>query len=136
VTVTRAAAAGERWRGVQYAVFDAPLAGGGFAARLAAAEAALAEGRRDAAAAAAAAAAHAGGGAPAESFAAILPHAPCGGAEDLALQLKDVLEAGGEGLMLRRPEARFSAWLRGAQQQQQRVRARRPQPPAPSPLCH
>ena len=126
VTVARgsgAGAAGERWRGVQYAVFDAPLAGGGFAARLAAAGAALAEGRRAAAASSS--------GAPAESFAAILPHAPCGGAEDLALQLKEVLEAGGEGLMLRRPEALFSAWPVRRRLQQWRARA---QPPATDPL--
>ena len=100
MTVTRGQAASEeRWRGVQYAVFDAPLAPGGFAARLAAAGAALAEGRR---------AAEAAAGGAVESFAALLPHTPCAGPEDLALQLQAMVAAGGEGLMLRNPDALFS----------------------------
>ena len=104
VSVTRAQTdVEEKWRGVQFAVFDAPQAPGGFAARLAAAEAALAEGRREAAA---------GGGAPVvEAFASILPHRVCAGPEDLALQLQAMVQSGGEGLMLRNPGGVFGAFF-------------------------
>ena len=107
VSVTRAQTdVEEKWRGVRFAVFDAPLVPGGFAARLAAAEAALAQGRREAAAEGG----DGGGGAAVESFASILPHKACEGPEDLAVQLQAMVQAGGEGLMLRNPGGVFGAF--------------------------
>jgi len=94
MSVTRTHTGGERWQGVHFAVFDAPLAPGGFAARLEAAGAALAAAR---------------GAASQEAFASLLPHTPCAGPQELALALQAMIAAGGEGLMLRAPLALFSA---------------------------
>ena len=90
--VRQPAASDTAWREVRFAVFDAPGAPGGYAARMEAAAAALARG-----------AAAAGPAAPA--LAAAHSFTLCAGAAELAAELARVEALGGEGLMLRRAEA-------------------------------
>lgn len=79
VSVVRSRDAGNAWRRVRYAAFDAPGAGGGFEDR----QVAL----RDAVA----------------GVAFALPQQMCRDASHLADELRKVTAAGGEGLMLRQP---------------------------------
>ena len=81
VSVVQSHDAGPEWRQVRYAVFDAPMALGGFEDRLAAIGDALA------------------GDGPAY----VLPQRPCGGQDDLLEELARVEHQGGEGVMLRQP---------------------------------
>jgi DNA ligase-1 len=85
VSVTRSHDAGNEWRGIRYAAFDAPMALGGFEERLAAMRAALL------------------GDGPAF----VLPQRICAGHDDLADELARVEHGGGEGLMLRQPGSSY-----------------------------
>lgn len=85
VSVVRSHDAGDAWRRIRYAAFDAPGAGGGFEDR----QAAL----RDAVA----------------GVAFALPQQMCRDASHLADELRKVTTAGGEGLMLRQPGSLYEA---------------------------
>lgn len=78
-SVVRSRSAGEEWRQIRYAAFDAPAVAGGFEAR----QAALRE--------------------AATGVAFALGQRQCDGASDLAAELSRVTNAGGEGVMLRQP---------------------------------
>jgi len=85
VSVVQSHDAGDEWRQILFAAFDAPMALGGFEDRLAAMRDALA------------------GGGPAYA----LPHRVCTGAADLLEELARVEHQGGEGLMLRQPGSEY-----------------------------
>lgn len=85
VSVVRSRDAGQAWRQIRYAAFDAPLALGGFEDRLAAVQEALA------------------GNGPAY----VLPQRRCTGHADLLEQLASVEHQGGEGVMLRQPGSAY-----------------------------
>ena len=89
VSVARRLDGGEGWRDLRYMVFDRPGLELPFEARVGVLERLLA-----------------GGGAP---YARLHPHVPCGGIDELRAELERVTEAGGEGLMLRRPGSRYEA---------------------------
>jgi hypothetical protein len=79
-STARSAAAGDAaWARITFMVFDAPQADGAFEARLAAAEAALGHARA----------------------ARIVAHAPARDNAEVAARLQEVIDAGGEGLMVR-----------------------------------
>lgn len=86
-SIVRSGAAGQEWRSVQYVVFDAPNAKGGFEDRLAHAQKVLTK-----------------AGAP---HARWLEHVKCDGYDHLRDELRRVEALGGEGLMLRRPGSRY-----------------------------
>jgi DNA ligase-1 len=86
-SIVRSGAAGQEWRTVQYVVFDAPNAKGGFEDRIAHAEKVIAK----------AGCAHA----------RFLEHVKCEGFGHLREELKRVEGLGGEGLMLRRPGSKY-----------------------------
>jgi DNA ligase-1 len=86
VGVVRSQSAGDEWRAVRFAAFDAPMALGGFEERHAAMRDALA---------------NCGG----QAFA--LPQRQCSGQADLLEELNRVQHLGGEGLMLRQPASRY-----------------------------
>lgn len=86
-SIVRSGAAGHEWKTVQYVVFDAPNARGGFEDRLAHAQKVLAR-----------------SGAP---HARWLEHVPCDGFDHLREELARVEGLGGEGLMLRRPGSKY-----------------------------
>lgn len=83
VSVVRSSDAGDAWRRIRYAVFDAPTAAGGFEDRLATVQDCVSD------------------------VAFALPHRICRDAADLADELAKVNAAGGEGLMLRQPGSRY-----------------------------
>jgi DNA ligase-1 len=85
VSVARSHDAGNEWRGIRYAAFDAPMALGGFEERLAAMRSAL----------------------PGDGPACVLPQRICTGQDDLAAELARVEHQGGEGLMLRQPGSSY-----------------------------
>jgi DNA ligase-1 len=86
-SIVRSGAAGQEWKTVQYVVFDAPNAKGGFEDRIAHAEKVLAR----------AGCAHA----------RFLEHVKCEGFDHLREELKRVEGLGGEGLMLRKPGSKY-----------------------------
>lgn len=85
VSVVRSRDAGDSWRRIRYAAFDAPGAGGGFEDRQVALREAVA------------------------GVAFALPQQICRDASDLANELRKVTAAGGEGLMLRQPCSQYEA---------------------------
>ncbi|HLL20799.1 MAG TPA: DNA ligase, partial [Kofleriaceae bacterium] len=87
ISIVRSGAAGQAWRDVQFVVFDAPNAKGGFEERLAHAQKVLTR-----------------AGAP---HARWLEHVPCEGFDHLRDELRRVEQLGGEGLMLRRPGSSY-----------------------------
>jgi len=86
-SIVRSGAAGQEWKTVQYVVFDAPNAKGGFEDRLAHAQKVLTR----------ASAPHA----------RWLEHVRCEGFDHLREELRRVEGLGGEGLMLRRPGSKY-----------------------------
>lgn len=80
VGVVRSKSAGDEWRSIRYAAFDAPLACGGFEQRQAAMREAIGTGP-----------------------AFVLPQRRCDGQAALLKELARVEKAGGEGVMLREP---------------------------------
>ena len=86
-SIVRSGAAGQEWKTVQYVVFDAPNAKGGFEERIAHAQKVLQK-----------------AGAP---HARHLEHVKCDGFDHLREELKRVEALGGEGLMLRRPGSKY-----------------------------
>lgn len=84
VGLVRSKAAGDEWRAIRYAAFDAPMALGGFEERQAAMRAAISGG---------------------PVFA--LPQRRCDGHGDLLNELARVEKQGGEGVMLREPGSRY-----------------------------
>ncbi len=86
-SIVRSGAAGEEWKTVQYVVFDAPNAKGGFEERLAHAQKVLAK-----------------SGAP---HARWHEHVKCDGFDHLREELARVEALGGEGLMLRQPGSKY-----------------------------
>jgi DNA ligase-1 len=86
-SIVRSGAAGQEWKLVQYVVFDAPNAKGGFEDRLAHAQKVLTR-----------------SGAP---HARSLEHVVCSGFDHLREELRRVEGLGGEGLMLRRPGSKY-----------------------------
>jgi DNA ligase 1 len=91
VSVVRSVAAGERWKGLAFVVFDAPAHEGTFEARIGAVEALL------------------GGGGSASRYARALEHAQLEGVDHLRQELSRVEALGGEGVMLRQPGSRYIA---------------------------
>lgn len=85
VSVVQSHDAGDGWRHVRYAAFDAPMALGGFEDRLAAMRETMA------------------GDGPAY----VLPQRQCGGNADLLEELARVEHQGGEGVMLRQPGSAY-----------------------------
>jgi DNA ligase-1 len=86
-SIVRSGAGGDEWRRVQYVVFDAPNAKGGFEDRLAHAQKVLQK-----------------AGAP---HARWLEHVKCDGFDHLREELRRVEALGGEGLMLRKPASSY-----------------------------
>lgn len=86
-SIVRSGAAGQEWKTVQYVVFDAPNAKGGFEDRVAHAQKVLTR-----------------SGAP---HARWLEHVVCDGIDHLREELERVEGLGGEGLMLRRPGSKY-----------------------------
>src|SRR2546423_1583954 len=88
-SIVRSGAAGAEWKQVQYVVFDAPNATGGFEERLAHAQKVLER----------AAAPHA----------RWHEHVVCNSFDHLREELARVESLGGEGLMLRKPKSKYEA---------------------------
>jgi DNA ligase-1 len=86
-SIVRSGAAGQEWKTVQYVVFDAPNAKGGFEDRVAHAQKVLAR-----------------SGAP---HARWHEHVQCDGMDHLREELARVEALGGEGLMLRQPRSKY-----------------------------
>jgi DNA ligase 1 len=86
-SIVRSGAAGQEWKTVQYVVFDAPNAKGGFEDRIAHAQKVLTR--------------------SAAPHARWLEHVPCDGIDHLREELARVEGLGGEGLMLRRPGSKY-----------------------------
>ncbi|MCW5804858.1 MAG: DNA ligase [Deltaproteobacteria bacterium] len=86
-SIVRAGAANAEWRSVQYVIFDAPNAKGGFEDRIAHAKKVIER-----------------AGAP---HARVLEHDPCAGFAHLREELRRIEGLGGEGLMLRRPGSKY-----------------------------
>ena len=84
VGVVRSRSAGDDWKAIRFAAFDAPMALGGFEERMAAMQDAVADG-----------------------VAFVLPQRRCEGQADLLEELCRVEQAGGEGVMLREPGGRY-----------------------------
>lgn len=84
VSVVRSKAAGEEWRAIRYAAFDAPMALGGFEERQAAMRDAIGTGP-----------------------AFVLPQVRCDGYAALLEHLANVEQLCGEGLMLRQPGSQY-----------------------------
>ena len=80
-TVRKPVPVDAQWRHIRYMVFDAPEAAGGFEERLVAATHAVER----------------------SGVAQAVAHRPCAGRSDLSEQFRAVVDAGGEGVMLRRP---------------------------------
>jgi DNA ligase-1 len=87
ISIVRSGAGGQEWKEVQFVVFDAPNAKGGFEERLAHVEKVL--GRAE------------------SRYARALDHVVCEGLEHLREELARVEQLGGEGLMLRRPKSPY-----------------------------
>lgn len=87
ISIVRSGAGGAEWREVQFVVFDAPNAKGGFEDRLAHVEKVLK--RAEA------------------KYARVLEHVVCEGLEHLREELERVEGLGGEGLMLRQPKSSY-----------------------------
>lgn len=84
VSVVRSRSAGDEWKAIRFAAFDAPMALGGFEERMAAMRDAVTDGA-----------------------AFVLPQRRCEGQADLLEELCRVEQAGGEGVMLREPGSRY-----------------------------
>lgn len=84
VGVVRSRSAGDEWKAIRFAAFDAPMALGGFEERMAAMQDAVTDGA-----------------------AFVLPQRRCEGQNDLLEELCRVEQAGGEGVMLREPGSRY-----------------------------
>lgn len=84
VGVVRSRSAGDEWKAIRLAAFDAPMALGGFEERIAAMRDAVADGA-----------------------AFVLPQRRCEGQADLLDEICRVEQAGGEGVMLREPGSRY-----------------------------
>lgn len=84
VGVVRSRSAGDEWKAIRFAAFDAPMALGGFEERIAAMRDAVADG-----------------------VAFVLPQRRCEGHADLMAELARVEQAGGEGVMLRQPDSAY-----------------------------
>lgn len=84
VGVVRSRSAGDEWKAIRFAAFDAPMALGGFEERMAAMQDAVTDGA-----------------------AFVLPQRRCEGQADLLEELCRVEQAGGEGVMLREPGSRY-----------------------------
>lgn len=84
VGVVRSRSAGDEWKAIRFAAFDAPMALGGFEERMAAMRDAVTDGA-----------------------AFVLPQRRCEGQADLLEELCRVEQAGGEGVMLREPGSRY-----------------------------
>jgi len=87
ISIVRSGAMGVDWKNVQYVVFDAPNAKGGFEDRIAHAEKVIGAGESE--------------------FARVLEHITCDGFGHLREELARVEGLGGEGLMLRRPKSKY-----------------------------
>lgn len=85
VGVVRSHGGGDDWRAVRFAVFDAPMAAGGFEERQAALRDAI--------------------GSDGQAF--VLPQLRCEGQAHMLEQLDRIESVGGEGLMLRQPASRY-----------------------------